>query len=112
MAWREKKIVFVVLTSLLGVCLFAEPLRAAYPYSQINSNGFGDVNNTMVTAVAHFEGSIYAGTNNSVNGAQIWRSSDDTSWQKVVDNGLTRSTINRVQSLIVFEDYLYAGTTA
>lgn len=112
MIWRNKKIFFVVFASLFAALSFGTQSKAAYPYSQINSNGFGDVNNTMVTALAYYDGYMYAGTSNSVTGAQIWRSSDDTNWQKVVDGGLTRTTINRVQSLIVFDGYLYAGTVA
>ena len=92
------------------ILVTAGSVMAAYPYSQINSDGFGDANNTMVNALAYFNGYLYAGTNNSNAGAQIWRTADDSNWEKVVDNGLTGATVTRVQYLIVFNSYLYAGT--
>lgn len=42
--------------------------------------------------------------------AQVWRSSDGTSWIQVNIDGFGDYNVHRVSSLTVFGSYLYAGT--
>lgn len=46
-------------------------------------NGFGNPNNNEITALEYYGGYIYAGTYNSTDGAQIWRSNDEMTWSLV-----------------------------
>jgi hypothetical protein len=76
-----------------------------------------DGNNTVVSSMTVFNGNIYAGSAN-VSGAQVWRSQDGVTWEKVVDfgdgTGLTGgvSDLNndRITSMAVNGNYLYIGT--
>ena len=44
-------------------------------WTKENENGFGDTNNTQVTAMVVFSNRLYVGTKN-FNGAQVWRTTD------------------------------------
>ncbi len=46
-------------------------------------NGFGNGNNYQITALASFGGYLYVGTENGTDGAQLWRSNDETTWTLV-----------------------------
>jgi subtilisin-like proprotein convertase family protein len=46
-------------------------------------SGFGDANNSSITALGSFGGFLYAATNNYTTGAQIWRSNDEITWTLV-----------------------------
>ena len=70
--------------------------------------GFGDITNNSIMSMAVFEGRLYAGTYRA-GGAQIWKSSDGTSWNGSVLNGFN-SLNTQVTSLTVFGGRLYAGT--
>jgi subtilisin-like proprotein convertase family protein len=45
--------------------------------------GFGNANTQSITALGSYGGYIYAGTAASSDGAQIWRSNNETSWSLV-----------------------------
>lgn len=45
--------------------------------------GFGNGNNTAFSAMAAYAGYLYVGTENYSDGAQIWRSNNDSSWTKL-----------------------------
>ncbi len=77
-------------------------------WTQMNINGFGDLKNGQVSALAAFNTQLYAGTTNS-NSAQLWRSSNGTSWSPVMTNGFGNSKIVGFDDLTVFGGQLYAG---
>ena len=53
-----------------------------------NTDGFGDINNDDIWALEPFDSFLYAGTSNSDTGAEIWRSSQGSSWSAVITGGL------------------------
>ena len=54
-------------------------------WSQVNSNGFnGDVNNSAVDTMAVFSNKLYVGVRNTTTGAEIWSSSNGTTWSEVI----------------------------
>ena len=57
-----------------------------------------------VTAMAEFNGNFYASTMD-----EIWMSPDGSSWQRVIDNVFGEAKNHDIQSLEVFNAYLYAG---
>jgi uncharacterized protein YjiK len=74
----------------------------------VNINGFGDPKTTGVSALAEFNGALYAGASNWENdNAQIWRADNGTSWQEIPP---FHSNNNAVIDLTVFDGKLYAGT--
>jgi hypothetical protein len=77
---------------------------------------FADSSNTAVTAMAVHKGFIYIGTENT-NGAQVWRSQDGLTWERVLDfgdgaqfDGLNDPANNGISAMKVNLNYLYAGT--
>jgi hypothetical protein len=77
---------------------------------------YADSTNTSVNSIAVFKGYIFIGTVNT-NGAQIWRSRDGLTWERVLDfgdgsefHGLNDSNNGWITSLQVNGNYLYAGS--
>ena len=77
-------------------------------WTQININGFGDPKTKGVTALAEFDGYLYAGASNwDSHHGQIWRFANDIMWENVTPDSLAS---NAVIELTTFDDHLYAGT--
>jgi len=100
-------------------------LLAAYEWDQVNLEGFdpvfswrGAANYGVIDdSFAVFNGKLYTGTDNPDNGPEIWVYANDgsTAWIRVSDDPLNpgKSFLyggEGTQSLIVFNNYLYAGT--
>jgi sugar lactone lactonase YvrE len=72
-----------------------------------NLNGFGDRNTWGVSALAEFEGQLYAGASNRDTHAQLWRLTDGATWTEVTPSSLNS---NAVVDLAIFDGHLYAST--
>lgn len=46
-------------------------------------SGFGNPNNIKISAITSFLGYLFVGTENSAEGAQLWKSNDETTWTTV-----------------------------
>ncbi|PWB76532.1 MAG: hypothetical protein C3F07_03570 [Anaerolineales bacterium] len=86
-------------------------------WNAVMTNGFGDVTNLGIDHLIEFNGMLYAGTWNGtltspyyLNGGQVWRSSDGSSWEQVVSNGFGDPTNSEVMRFVVFKNQIYAGT--
>lgn len=80
-------------------------------WTQKNLNGFGDRNNVRASALAAFNGQLYAGTHNiGGDGAQLWRLGGDGNWASVITPGFGITRNVGIDSLFVFKGNLYAGT--
>ncbi|MFL7840312.1 MAG: FixG Ig-like domain-containing protein [Candidatus Promineifilaceae bacterium] len=88
-------------------------------WEQTNSNGFGDAQVFEVSALEAFDSYLYAGTYNPIDpgpqldGAQILRSSDGSTWTAVTDPGFGNdhdTAPPAILDLTVFKGYLYAAT--
>lgn len=97
----------------------SEFVQAAPDWQQVNSNGFGGPQTLEVSALAAFNGYLYAGTYNPIDpgtifdGAQIFRSPDGVTWAPVTQPGFGNShdiAPPAILDLTSFNGYLYAGT--
>jgi len=79
-------------------------------WTQVNADGFGDVNNGAISELAVFGNHLYAGTSNYTTGRELWRSSDGVVWIQVNTDGFGDAGNSAIGSLGVFDGYLYAGT--
>ena len=88
-------------------------------WQQVNSSGFGDPQAGEVSALAAFNGYLYAGTHNPsdpaqlIDGAQIFRSAGGTDWTPVTQPGFGSNHDTRppaILDLTIFKGYLYAST--
>jgi len=81
------------------------------------TNGFGVYYNVGIDHLVEFNGKLYAGVWNSTpnppytdTGGEIWRSSDGTSWEPVVQGGFGDRYNGEVMRLAVFNNQIYAAT--
>ena len=85
-------------------------------FRPIMQDGFGDPNNRGVQAIIAYEGWIYAGTKNDIDGFEIWKfrpgaaESDEYEYVRVVSGGGPSSHNENAGMPIVFQDKLYFGT--
>lgn len=81
-------------------------------WEQVNTNGFGDVNNSRIWPGTVFGNRLYVGCHNGDTGGGIWRSQtgDPDSWEQVVTDGFGDPNNSECFPWVVFNDYLYAGT--
>jgi hypothetical protein len=77
---------------------------------------YADVYNSAVVSMAVYNGYIYIGTKND-HGAQIWRSQDGLTWERVLDFGTGAAFAGKddtnntqISSLQVNSSFIYAGT--
>jgi photosystem II stability/assembly factor-like uncharacterized protein len=79
-------------------------------WQAVDTVGFGDANNWMLSTLTVFSGKLYAAVLNQVTGIELWRSSsgDPGTWQQVNQDGFGSPGSGRV-SFQVFGGYLYAG---
>jgi hypothetical protein len=77
-------------------------------WDQVNTDGFGDANNTETITLAIYKGQLYAGTINKVTGGQIWRTSNGTTWNVIMTNGFGDPNKSDINGLYVFENRLFA----
>ncbi|MCL0083854.1 choice-of-anchor D domain-containing protein, partial [Thermodesulfovibrionales bacterium] len=85
-------------------------------WTSFMTGGFGlpgvpNPDNEWIFSLTAFGGNLYAGTENEVTGAEVWRW-DGTIWTKVLSTATTGFTPDntRIVSLVEFGTYLYAGT--
>lgn len=78
-------------------------------WTQINADGFGDVDNINVQAMVVFDNSLYVGVLNSTDGAEIWKY-DGANWTKNNVSGFDNKDNSAVSGLAVRDSLLYAVT--
>jgi hypothetical protein len=77
------------------------------------TDGFGSSSNKGIAALTEFGGQLYAGTaGDSVNGSEIWRSSDGLSWTRVVSQTFGDPNYTEITCMATFSDTLLASTYA
>lgn len=88
-------------------------------FRQVVDGGMGDAGVTGFGGFADpehadpiFQGKLYVGVSNPASGGEIWRTADGLKWERVADEGLTRSTTKHISPDIVYQDHLYAFATA
>jgi uncharacterized repeat protein (TIGR01451 family) len=87
-------------------------LAQGWPWVQINTDGFGTVDNSAVPALAMHGGDLYAGTFNNVGGAEVWVYSSGF-WSSSSTGGWGAGS--GLASALTLQSYtgdLYAGTSA
>ncbi len=88
-------------------------------FRQVVDGGMGDAGVTGFGGFADperadpiFQGKLYIGVSNPASGGEIWRTADGLEWERVADEGLTRSTTKHIAPDIVYQGQLYAFATA
>gem|GEM_PF-1427924 len=74
--------IFIAVSLLV---LLISQYSSAESWRRVVENGFGNPANDYIWSMATFKGKLYAGTLNSLNGAEIWCSSsgEEGSWERV-----------------------------
>jgi hypothetical protein len=101
-------------TSTHGAEIWRSSTGNAGDWTRVVTNGLGDANNISGLTMEVFNGALYAGTYSNIgpglDGADVWRSTDGSTWTAVITNGFGYTGTYAVSSLAAFGDYLYAGT--
>ncbi len=99
--------------STQGTQVWRSPSGEAGTWTQVNTDGFGSVQNTNFKDMQVFDGWLCGGTQNGVTGAQVWCTADGTSWVQKNYGGFGAggddNTTIEVWSGHVFGDALYFG---
>jgi len=98
------------LSTLLVLVLILIPCsaQALQFWTMVNTDGFGDANNNSVQSFATYNNKLYAGTNKTSGGAEVWQY-DGSSWTQVNTDGFGDANNNSVQSFATYNNKLYAG---
>jgi hypothetical protein len=102
-----------VLLVVVGLTSAFTSAPNAPAWQQVNTSGFADPDAVEVAALEVFDGYLYAGTENPIDGARIFRSPDGNTWASVIEPGFGIMHDHRPPAIIAFEVYngrLYAGT--
>jgi hypothetical protein len=93
------------------------PERHAEPgWSRIMAGGFGDAGIELINRLVIFKEYLYAATDHKQVGCRIWRSRDGVTWdavvgaQSVTPDGFGNPNNKSINTLLVFHEFLYAGT--
>ncbi len=78
-------------------------------WTQVSANGFGDLNNYRIIQIYSYNNYIYATTFNIGEGFQIWRSTDGTTWNEVVQAHNGFGDINNLGIILTSSDAPPAG---
>jgi len=71
--------------------------------------GLGDPNNARITSLHTSGNYFYAGTRNTVAGAEVWRSSDGITWEQYGSNGFGSASYTDVSTIGTFLNLVYFG---
>ena len=87
-----------------------------FDWEEVRTDGFGDTSNWFTFSMIISNNHLYAGTGNVFKGCQIWRTNavgtPPFNWEKVNDtDGFGDSKNHHAVSMVVFDDYLYVGTS-
>jgi hypothetical protein len=81
----------------------------------VMDNGFGNKNNVGIFTVESFNGWLYAGTHNPLQGAEVWKLEGPdpaAAPVKVIEHGGPRWLNEAFMTMYVWQDHLYAGSQA
>ena len=81
---------------------------AAPTWTQINTDGFGSVDNYRSYSLINFSGALYASTANGVTGTEIWKYAS-SAWTQVNTDGFGNAQNVDSTSFVVFNNKLLAS---
>jgi hypothetical protein len=119
LAFRKFDFSILLILLILAVVGVSASVQVVPDWQQVNNSGFGDPQVSEVSALAVFNGHLYAGTYNPIDpgpqldGTQILRSSDGETWSPVTERGFGSdhdTAPPAILDLTLFKGYLYAGT--
>jgi hypothetical protein len=86
-------------------------------WTQSGSDGFGNANNSHMHTFAQFKAELYTGTDNEIDGAELYKTSDGKKWTKIVgidsvgmSPGFNDRSNKEIHFIIEYKSYLYAST--
>jgi streptogramin lyase/photosystem II stability/assembly factor-like uncharacterized protein len=98
-----------------GIEIWRSSLLGGPPFTdwvQVNTDGFGDSNNSDTNSSLDFNGYLYVSTDNAVTGIQVWRTAEVggppyTDWERVNINGFGDSNNTGSSPPVIFNGRLY-----
>ncbi|MBU0964263.1 VCBS repeat-containing protein [Patescibacteria group bacterium] len=103
------KIILVIIV-LGGFIIGARAVEAQeITWTQLEDDGFGDINNIRVTYLKVYSGNLLAGTTNEATGTEVWEY-NGTTWAQINTDGFGDANNIILYNLVIFNGNLYAGT--
>ncbi len=81
----------------------------------VSDDGFGNKNNKGIFAIRSFNGYLYAGTHNPLQGAEVWKldgPDPNEPPKRVIAHGGPRRLNEAAMTMYEWQDHLYVGTVA
>ncbi len=115
------RLITAMLLAMGMVCLLGALAAAQTPdltaqtsppgrWEAVSQPGFGNPNVEVILALAPFGSHLYAGVQDSEDGADLWRSLDGRNWVSVTSNGFGDPDNIGIEHMATFRGQLYAGT--
>ena len=79
-----------------------------HDWKLINESGFGKRENTGIFSLKTFNGFLWAGTANGINGCEIWKY-DGEKWENVIFGGFNSKSNVAAMNMEIFNEKLYVG---
>jgi hypothetical protein len=98
---------------LVWRCTAASGCDEESDWSQVNTNGFGQPQNTDITSLRVMLGQLYAVTRNNITGLEVWRTPNGADWEQVGFAGFGNKNNRGTywdNSATVFNNRLFIGT--
>ncbi len=92
-----------------GTLVYRSPTGDPASWTPVNSPGFGDEYNTNFKDMRVFDGRLCGGTVNAQTGAEVWCTTDGTSWTQHNRDGFGSASIQGIWSSGLFRGALYVG---
>jgi hypothetical protein len=71
--------------------------------------GVNDPANTQTSSMQVNGNFLYAGTKNSIDGAEAWRTTDGVSWNQFGSNGFGTDDYTEITSMVSYRNLIYFG---
>jgi streptogramin lyase len=97
----------------LGAGIWRSPTGNNGSWTSSASDGFeGDDADFGISAMEVFSNTLYAATNNTTNGTDVWRTTDGLTWLRTSPEGFGEGADNGgVTSFVAFNNQFYAATS-
>jgi parallel beta-helix repeat protein len=84
-------------------------------WNQVNTDGFGNSNNSLTRSMAVYGTKLYVGTDNGTTGAEVWRTAGTgtppfSDWTQVNSDGFGNSSNTAAKSMAEHNGNLFVGT--
>lgn len=106
---KRSLVLATILSLFMALLVSGTSLAGTAGWSRTADNGFGDARNTVVSSMAVYGNTVYAGTTNPTSGCQVWRQ-EAGGWKNVTGGDRLGAGNTCAGCMTVLNGKLYVGT--